>query len=448
MTSARAYYFPGKNAVIEPAARKIISRIFLLIVFLFAGSALKAQGDMRFFGTATKGGVPLPGATVTVVMDGKQIYNLTTGKNGKFKFTIDINHNYRINFSAPGCVDMYMMMDLHTPPDKAWVYPDYAAEIPFFVAGDPKVKTELFAQKPFIKIIFDGNKGFYDDPTYRFVDEIFKNPADEQQKKREELARKEAEEKAKLAADEKLRRDDLERQRLAKEEEDKRKAEEEKKKNINVPPINKKPVEIEPPSDPSMETDAIKLEREKQAKLENEKTNKNIRANYENNLLKLVAESERQNNLQKYNKMKENAEGNSVVQTLRKEALVKAENDFLLEKMKERQKQTLANKRLKEEHLKLLVETAAKVERDDRATSMKPVAASQDLNYSPSPNVVVTTEENLLTETKTTVISWPGGLRTIFNVDEYLWGSRYYYHDGVEIDQKTYDAEIFRHKRN
>jgi hypothetical protein len=79
---------------------------------------------------------------------------------------------------------------------------------------------------------------------------------------------------------------------------------------------------------------------------------------------------------------------------------------------------------------------------------MKPVAASQDLNYAPSPNIVVTTEDNFLTDTKTTVISWPGGSQTIFSVDEYLWGSRYYYHDGVEIDQKTYDAELFRHKRN
>ncbi|MDQ3112156.1 MAG: hypothetical protein M3R17_19910 [Bacteroidota bacterium] len=449
MPNSQNNYFNAGIPPVYPKGKSSALRIFLMVAFIFLAGALKAQGDMRFFGTATKGGAPLPGATVVVLMDGKQIYNLTTGKNGKFKFTIDINHNYRINFSAPGCVDMYLTMDLHTPPDKAWVYPDYVGEIPFFTSGDPKVKTELFAQKPFIKIIFDGNKGFYDDPTYKFVEEIFKNPAEEQQRKRDELAKKEAEEKVRLAAEDKVRREEAERQRLAKEDEDRRKAEEDKRKNVPVTG-NKNPVTNEPPTptDPSMETDAIRLEREKQDKLEREKQNKNIRATYENNLLKLVAESERRNNLQKYNKMKESAEGNSVVQTLRKEAQVKAENDFLIEKMKERQKQTLAHKRIKEERIKQLVETAAKIERDDRATSMKPVAASQDLNYAPSPNVVVTTEQNFLTETKTTVISWPGGIRTIFNVDEYLWGSRYYYHDGVEIDQKTYDAELFRHKRN
>jgi hypothetical protein len=423
-------------------------RIGLLLFLFLLGTAVKAQGDMRFFGTATKDGSPLSGATVSVLMDGKQIYNLTTGKNGKFKFTIDIGHSYRINYSAPGCVEMYMTMDLHTPPDKAWVYPDYSAEIPFFESNDPKVKTELFALKPFIKIVFDGNKGFHDDPTYRFTDDLFKNPGIDQQKKREEQAKKDAEEKARKDAEEKAQKEEDERERIAKEEEDKRKADEElknKAKNSVKPPVQ---TDKTPETNQTMETDEIKLEREKQEKLEHEKTNKNIRANYENNLLKLVAESERQNNLQKFNRMKEDAQSNSVVQTLRKEAQVKAENDFLIEKMKEKQKQTLANKRVKEENIKALVETAAKVERDDRATRMKPVASSQNLNYSPSPNIVVTTEDNFLTETQSTVISWANGTRTTFSVDEYLWGSRYYYHDGVEIDEKTYDAELFKHKRN
>ncbi len=424
------------------------SRFFLVIALLLFGFAAKAQGDMRFFGTATKDGSPLAGATVTVIMDdSKEIINLTTGKNGKFKFTIDVGHTYRINYYAPGCVSMYMIMDLHTPPDKAWVYPDYAAEIPFFAANDPKVKTELFAKKPFIKVVFDGDKGFHDDPTYRFIDEIFKDPVEEQ-KKKDELAKKEADEKAQQAAQEKAQQDELERQRIAKEEEDKRKQQEEMKNQKTTPAANTTPEKKDnPETDQGMETDAIKLEKEKQEKLEHQKQNQNIRAQYENNLLKLVAESERQNNLQKFNRMKEDAQSNSVIQTLRKEAELKAQNDFLIEKMKEHQKQTLANQQVKAEHLKQLIMTAAEIEKDDRASHLRPVVASQDLNYSPSPNIVVTTEDNFPLNTLTTVISWPGGKRTTFSVDEYWWGSRYYYHDGVEIDEKTYDAELFKHKR-
>src|ERR1051325_10265917 len=88
-------------------------RNFLAAAFLFFGLFANAQGDLRFFGTATKDNQPLAGATVTVVMDDtKEIIHLTTGKNGKFKFTIDLGHSYRINYYAPGCVSMYMTMDL------------------------------------------------------------------------------------------------------------------------------------------------------------------------------------------------------------------------------------------------------------------------------------------------------------------------------------------------
>lgn len=415
-----------------------------VIIVLFLGIAARAQGDMRFFGTAVKDGKPLPGAVVTVLMDGKQIINLTTGRNGKFKFTIDIGHSYRINFSAPGCVDMYMTMDLHTPPDKSWIYPDYVADIPFFTAGDPKVKTELFAQKPFIKVVFDGDKGFYDDPKYRFIDEIFKDPFEEQRKK-DELAKKEAEEKAKKEADEKARNDENERQRLAREAEEKqRKADEEK--NKNRPVIKNDPEQHD--DQPTMETDAIRLERERQEKLNREKQNKNIRSQYENNLLKLVAESERHNNIQKFNKMKDDAQGNSVVQTMRRESELKAQKDFLVGQQKERQKQTLANKQVKEERLKALVQTAAQIEREYKSTHLRPVLSSVPLNYTPSPNIVVTTLDGFFSDTRTTVISWPGGKRVIFRMKEYWWGSRYYYRDDTEIDVKTYEAELYRRKRS
>lgn len=417
---------------------------FRLLVFLFllSGMAARAQGDLRFFGTATRDGKPLSGATVTVLMDGKQIINLTTGKNGKFKFTIDIGHSYRINFSAPGCVDMHMLMDLHVPADKAWIYPDYVAEIPFFSSGDPKVKTELFAQKPFIKVVFDGSKGFYDDPKYRFIDEIFKDPLEEQRKK-DELAKKEAEERAKREAEEKARKEEEDRIRLAQEEADRKKREEEERNKKN----NTQTVTDDQPEDASMESDAIRLEREKQERLNREKQNKNIRAQYENNLLKLVAESERKNNLQKFNKMKEDAEGNSVVQTMRREAEVKAQNDYLIQLNKEKQKQTLANRRVKEQQVRQLVQTAALVERDYRLNNLKPVASSVPLDYTPSPHVVVTTQDGIFSNIISTVISWPGGPRTVFHVEEYWWGSRYYYRDDVEIDAKTYEAEIYRHKR-
>ena len=167
-----------------------------------------------------------------------------------------------------------------------------------------------------------------------------------------------------------------------------------------------------------------------------------------NNLIKLVASSERQSNLKKFNRMKEDAQANSVIQALRSAALIKAENSFLIAKMKERKRQTLVNKYIKEQLLKELIESASTIERDALAVAMKPIIYLQNLNYTPSPNIVVTVCDNYIVKTIANVISWPNGTRTVFNIDEYFWGIRYYYQDGVEIDQKNYDSELFKHKRS
>ncbi|HTL80395.1 MAG TPA: hypothetical protein VL651_01750 [Bacteroidia bacterium] len=425
----------------SPLFRKNI----LVLILGLATFIARAQGDMRFFGTATFNGSPLSGANVSVLMDGKQIINLTTGKNGKFKFTIDLGHTYTINYSALGCVPMYMTMDLNVPADKAWIYPDYVAEIPFFTSADPKVNTQLFSQKPFIKVVFDGSKGFHDDPTYRFIDEIFKDPNDELLKQ-QEAARKLAEDKARLQAEEQARIDEAERLRLQQEADDRARAAEDARNKANDQSATTTSTTDD--AQPVVTTDAIQLEKEKQDRLTREKQNKNIRAEYENNLLKLVAESERATNIKKYNKLKEDAEGNTVVTILRREAEVKALSAFLIEQQKERARQTLANKQVKESAIKDLITTAALVERDIRASQLKPVIAYTNMSYAPSPNIVETTDDGFFRDVKSTVISWPGGIRTIFRMEQYWWGSCYYYHDNVEIDIKTYEAELFKHKRS
>lgn len=408
--------------------QRAILATFLLL--LSSAYVLKAQGDLRFFGTATKDGKPLSGAAVTVLMDGKQIINLTTGKNGKFKFTIDLGHFYRINYSAPGCVDMHMTMDLKVPAEKSWIYPDYVVEVPFFSPGDPKVKTELYGQKPFIKVIYDGSAGFHDDPSYRFIDEVFKDPNEELRKRQEEeRLKREADEKARLEEEERLRkqREELEKQTQT--------------------PVLSQPENIvkDPVADPvkteGMETEAMRLEREKQERERQERENKNVKANYENNLLKMVAESEKKSNLQKYNRMKEEAEGNSVVSSLRKQAQVKGQREFLIEKEKERQRQTRVNKQARELQLRKLVETSAQVERDINISGMKPVVSSGPLNYQPHPHFVTVVREGIWTDEKQVVISWPGGKRTIFKTVSYWWAD-YFYIDEKEVTEQEFETEM------
>lgn len=415
-----------------PSFSRLLKIFVGITAFLFIGAKLNAQGDLRFFGTATKNGQPLSGASVSVDMDGKQIIFLTTGKNGKFKFTIDIGHTYRINFSAPGCVNMYMTMDLKVPPDKGWIYPDYQVEIPFFEPSDPKVNTALYAKKPFIKVIFDGAAGFHDDPTYRFIEEVFKDPAEEARKKEEERLKKEAEQK--------------ERDRLL-EEERLRKLAEEQRNNV-PPPIITQPSQTVTPTqttvpttDPSMETDAIRLEREKQERENQKKDNQSVRAAYENNLLKMVAESEKKNNIEKYNQMKDEAEVNSVVSSLRKQAEVKGQREFLIDKEKERQRQLKANIQVRELQVRQLIETTALIARNISIAGLKPVATSGPLNYIPSPHFVTTYLESFWTDEKKVVITWPGGKNTVFKTIKHWWAS-YYYIDDKEVEEKVYKESL------
>lgn len=412
-------------------------RAILATLLLLFGSAhaLKAQGDLRFFGTATKDGKPLSGAAVTVLMDGKQIINLTTGKNGKFKFTIDLGHFYRINYSAPGCVDMHMTMDLKVPAEKSWIYPDYVVEVPFFSPGDSKVKTELYGQKPFIKVIYDGSAGFHDDPSYRFIDEIFKDPNEELRKRQEEeRLKREADEKARLEEEERLKKQREELERTT------------QNPAVVQPQDNKSK---DPVADPvpveGMETEAMRLERERQEREREERENKNVKANYENNLLKMVAESEKKSNLQKYNRMKEEAEGNSVVSALRKQAQVKGQREFLIEQDKERQRQTRVNRQARELQLRKLVETSAQVERDINVSGMKPVVSSGPLNYQPHPHFVTVIRNGIWTDEKQIVISWPGGKRTIFKTVSYWWAD-YFYIDEKEVTQQEFETgmELYR----
>jgi hypothetical protein len=413
----------------------MFARILVSFCLILSAASSWAQGDLRFFGTATKAGNPLAGATVNVQMDGQEIINLTTGKNGKFKFTIDIGHQYKITYRAPGCVDMYMTMDLRVPPEKAWIYPDYVTEIPFFSPGDQAVKTELFGKKPFIKVIFNGSKGFYDDPSYRFVDEILKDPFEDQRaaqakKDAEDKARKEAEERERLARELELKNQDAERERKEREERDKN------NNGQNTSTAN-----------PIRESEGVELQREKEERLQQERRNKVVRAQYENNLLKLVAESEKRTNLQRYNKRKEESESNSVVQAMRREADRKAQSDYLIQLQKERNKQQLANKQIKAEQIRKLVETVARIERDVHAGKLKPVASVQGLNYSPHPHRVVAVARNWFRTLEEVVFFWPGSRMIELKQVKYWW-STYYYIGEREVTEKEYYDEMARYDRH
>lgn len=432
----------------------LLHRFFVLFLFLSPG--LYAQGDMRFFGTATKDSKPLAGASVTVYQAGSKILDLTTGKNGKFKFTIDLGYDYKIAYSAPGCVDMYMEMSLKVPASKMGIYPDYVAEVPFFDAATPKLNTALFTKEPFIKVIFDGDKGFKDDPSWRFIDRVFQNTNEDQKKL---LAQKEAEEKAKKDAEEKARQDEENRKLLAMKDEENRKhaeqeaarlraeAEARAKAAQNAVAVKEPTTDENATSGNSMETEAIKLERDKQEKLAQEAKNRGIKSQYENNLLKLVAESEKRANIEKFTQMKREAESNSVVQTMRRDAERKGRSEYLNEQEKLRQKKTLENTQVKATEMKHLVEAAAANERNTKMSAASPVVKLSDYRYAPTPSVAVSVREDSFTKTKITVVSWSDGKHDVYQEVHYWWGATYFYKNNTSIAESTFYADIRKYKK-
>jgi hypothetical protein len=408
----------------------------MLLLFFSSSTHVYAQGDLRFFGTAIKDDKPLPGASVNVYMDSKPLLQLTTGRNGKFKFIVDLGHQYRITYTAPGCAAMYMTMDLRVPKGKERIYPDYVCEVPFFAQNDPYIRTDMFGKKPFLKVVYDGQKGFHDDPGWNITDELIKNP--EEEKRKQQMTRE---------AEERARREAQEKERLRLLEEKKRQEEEESRRRQQATQQQPKPGQ-QPQQQNANEPEAVRLEREKQEKIRQQEQNKNVKTQYESNLLKMVAENEKQDNLKKFDKLKTEAQGNSAVQALRKDAELKAQAAHLREEQQQQQQQQLMNKQVKDTQVKRMQETAAKIERDNNVARLKPVVQNPKLNYQPSPNIVVTFVDDIFSNTKTTLVSWPGGKKIAYKKVDYWWGGTYYYRNGVEIDEKTYNAELEKYKRS
>ena len=433
----------------------IDKRIFLLLRFFLAciffcsfsnNSYSQAPSMLELTGRTIKDGKPLPGAIVTVFKNGTiQQEQIKTGKNGKFRFFLIFGSDYKVTFSYPGCVDMYLMVYTGKfSKDKLNLFPLYEADVPFFETSTNEVRIEKFKQ-PFTKIIFDGNKAFKDDDAYLadFTKDIVIDPAEQAklfaakeakekaEKEKLELAektKKDAEEKAKKDASEKLlaeqkAKDDA----LAKADELARLKEESEKQKL---------LENE-----TMESEAIRLQREKEAKGILTKKNKDIKTGFENDLLKAVAENERLAKEKTFNKQRSEARSKTVIEQMRKETEVKALTEKLREEVKLKQKKTLENQQYKSTEVRKLVEAAAFAERSVRISNQKKLPDVNGYKSIEIPNLSVTVSEGIIKTIRTTVVT-QGKKLDSFRKEIYFWGSTYYYKNNIEIDEASYNKEV------
>jgi hypothetical protein len=424
-----------------------IFRLSLLLILLFLPHQTYAQapGMLEFSGKLVKDGKPLSGATVTVYRNGTiEQEVLKPGKNGKFRCYLVFGVDYKIAFSYPGCVDMHLMVyTSKLPKQRSDLFPLYETEIPFFETNDPAVRVSKF-KNPFTKVIYDGKKAFMDDEAYLaaftkdlLIDqaELARLKAEKEAKEKAEKDKLDAAEKAKKDLEEKARKD-AEAKFLA----EIKAKEEELAREAELARLRAE-AESKETENQTMETEAMRLQREKQAKELLAKKNREIKSKYENELLKLVAENERMAKQKAFNKQKNEARTNTVIEQMRRETELKAKADKLREDIKLKKKKELENKQYKSSEMRKLVEAAAFAERSVRISRGKGTPDTKDYVRKELPNVTVTIDEGIVKTTRTTVVTQGKKLDT-YRKEIYFWGNVYWYKNDIEITESTYNKEI------
>jgi hypothetical protein len=430
-----------------------ILAVCLIFLFSYQNALSQEKGYLEFAGRTIKETRPLAGAKITIYKSGTKMTELTTNKNGKFMFDLDLGFDYKVTFSAPGCVDMYALIYGSKYTSDKPIFPIYDIDVAFFEPGKPTINYANF-QRPFTKIIYDGKKSFKDDDPYvdEFIKTLYIDPEEIKKKEDERLAMERAERekelkaKLKLEEDERIRLEQIalaekkskeDADALAKLMEEKNKAE---KKNEANSSLTQKQNE----SNQSLVKEEVKLTIEKEQKKVKEKQNKAIKANYENDLLKLVAQNERQLKEQDFKKGKNQAMTNEVIETLKQEAIVKAKSDEVRFNAKMKNKQAVLNSRIRNQELTGLIKNVAYNDLSFRSSHVKKYPDVK--TYKPRSMVGITTDlENQTFKSIYTVNVFENGSNTIYRKEKYNWGLTYYFRNDAEISEADYFAEVSRY---
>ena len=425
----------------------------LFFVCFISSVSAQAPGMLEFAGKTTKNGFPLVGATVTIYRnETTQQEQLKTGKNGKFRLFLMFGYTYKITFSYPGCVDMHLLVYANTlKKDRNDILPLYQTTIPFFDKSYVGVNLEKY-KNPITKVVYDGKKAFKDDEAY--LAEFMKNLIISPENQAKILAEREAKEKAekeKLLSE--IKAKDEAAEAVRREEEEKALAAETAKKEaffraVELARLKEEMARKEeefakntPAIPESMETESIRLQREKERKELLASKNKEIKTSYQNDILKLVAENERYEKQKALSHQKQVAKTNSVINQMRKQAEVTAKSDQLNQDIKAKKKQELENKQHKSAEIKKLVEAAAFAEKAIKINIQKTLPNINRYKRKTIPNTMVFVDEGVFKTTRTTTIVM-GKKVEVYRKEYYLWSNTNYYKNDAIIDETTYNVEI------
>ncbi|MBN8703709.1 MAG: hypothetical protein J0M08_11635 [Bacteroidetes bacterium] len=434
---------------------KKLRLLFILCIFSISNLfSQKVVGYLELAGRAQKANKDLSGATIRLYKNGMLEKELISGRNGKFKFFVDFGYDYKLTFAAKECVDMHLIIAAKIPKDKYHIMPYYdLGDIPFFEPESKIVNVEKFKQ-PFLKIIFDGNKLFKDDENYTidFNKEVYVDPAAEalaeaerkahekdvqyaaekERRDAEELAKRKQEsaalEQARLLAEQRA----LEEQRIREELE---KLKEEKEHQAAM---------LEKNNSVAMAKEDMKLLEEREHKTIVEKKNKNIKTTFESDLLKQIAENERELKEIEFAKVKSEAEGASVIYKMRKETEAKANADYIRTQEFSKNKKSLVNKQIVMRYNKRILTAAAFAERSVKIDSQTSLPDPGTFKISNPTNYSVTIDDGMF-KTTTTIMLTTNNKTDIYKKEKYVFGMYSFYKNNTPINELEYKTDVSKY---
>jgi len=190
-----------------------------------------------------------------------------------------------------------------------------------------------------------------------------------------------------------------------------------------------------------MATEEVQLTIDKEKRSIKEKQNKAIRSTYESDLLKIVATNERKEKEGQFTKNKDKAMVSEVIETLKKDAEVKARSEQIVFDFKMRNKQVVLNRGIKNKEMLTLIRQTAFNERDAALASIKkfPEATS----YKPKGLVGISSDVDKGTFKTTYTYNISSGTdKTVYRRESFNWGLNYYYKNDKEISELDYLKEI------
>ena len=414
-------------------------RFFLVILsfFLFCFSAsISAQekGYLEFSGRTVKNYKALAGAQITILSGTIKIAEVTTGRNGRFMFDLELGVDYKIVFNAPGCQEMYALIYSSVCPANKKIYPIYEIDVNFFELNQSNLNYNAF-KNPFAKIVYDGNKRFIDEENYveNFIKELYYKPEmvqiqDEIAKTDEEknniLSNKIKEEEERL-----LKEQQLLTEKKAMEEAERMKRLLAEKMKSTIVNVNKKEPDSKDIQAKLKEDEVyLKISFERKKIIENQ--NKTIKKNVETNLLKSVAENERVlKSKSKYN-LKIDSD-NEVISVLKREALAKVNSEDLRVSTKIKNKQLQLYEGIYQKEIVSQLKIVVKNEKKHQSTIKKyPVVGitTDFIQYNFKSVYYIYVSE--------------GNVKKNYRKEKYNWGLTYYFKNNKLINEQDYFSEL------